>query len=72
MNKKPGTIAYIGLGVLAVIWIWLAWGIFSTKGFNLYNLLVVAMAGIIIFVPVYKKYFKVTSSKKDDDSKGLH
>lgn len=47
----------IGISVLAVLWLWLAWMLIAAGGFNLKNLLIVAMTGIIIFVPLYKKYF---------------
>lgn len=48
----------IGIAVLALVWLWLAWFMLKHAGFNLYNILLVAMTGIIIFVPLYKKYFK--------------
>lgn len=53
---------YIGLTILAIVWLWLSWSILSTSGINIKNLLLVAMSGIIIFVPLYKKYF----AKKED------
>lgn len=47
----------LGISVLAIVWVWLVWMLFSAGGFNLKNILVAAMTGIIIFVPLYKKYF---------------
>ena len=47
----------IGIAILAIIWIWLVWMLLAAKGVNLKNLLIVVMTGIIIFVPLYKKYF---------------
>lgn len=45
--------------VLGLVFVWLAWGTFASPGgFNLKNILIVAMAGIIIFVPLYKKMNK--------------
>ncbi|MDE6637849.1 MAG: hypothetical protein K2K32_06405 [Muribaculaceae bacterium] len=53
---KPTRIA--GLAVLALLWVWLRVGLLtSADGFNLKNILIAAMSGIIIFVPLYKKYF---------------
>lgn len=54
---KPARIA--GLALLALLWIWMCAGMLtSADGFNLKNILIAAMSGIIIFVPLYKKYFK--------------
>lgn len=47
----------IGISVLALIWVWLVWMLLTAGGVNLKNLLIAAMTGIIIFVPLYKKYF---------------
>ena len=48
-----------GLALLALAWIWLCAGLLtSADGFNLKNILIALMSGIIIFVPLYKKYFK--------------
>ncbi len=44
-----------GFILLFLLWVWISWAILKS-GFTLYNLLIVAMAGIIIFVPLYKKY----------------
>ncbi len=53
---KPTRIA--GVAVLALLWVWLCVGLLtSAGGFNLKNILIAAMSGIIIFVPLYKKYF---------------
>lgn len=48
-----------GFTVLAIVWLWLcrsliAWG----GGFNLKNIFLIVASGIIIFVPLYKKYVK--------------
>ena len=54
---KPARIA--GILLLALIWIWLSVGLLtSADGFNLKNILIALMSGIIIFVPLYKKYFR--------------
>ena len=67
MNTSK-TIRLFGLGILALVWLWLAWGFLSTKGITLLNLIILAMTGIIIFLPLYKKYISGGSddSKKDN------
>lgn len=52
------TSSIIGTVILALVWGWLAWGLLSAGGVNLKNILILAMTGIIIFVPLYKKYFR--------------
>lgn len=49
-------IKIIGLTILGLVYIWLVWGMFAATGFNLKNILIAAMAGIIIFLPLYKKF----------------
>lgn len=56
-EKKPGIIRYIGLGVLAIVWLWLAWFVLARAGVTLINIFWVVASGIIVFVPLYKKYF---------------
>lgn len=65
--KTSKIIRIIGTGILALVWVWLAWGFLSAKGITLLNLIILAMTGIIIFLPLYKKYFRTTSDvyKKD-------
>lgn len=54
---KPARIA--GLALLALVWLWLCAGLLtSADGFNLKNILIAIMSGIVIFVPLYKKYFR--------------
>ena len=45
-----------GFIVLALVYIWLAWLILSKSSVTLYNILLIVMAGMIIFVPLYSKY----------------
>lgn len=48
-----------GLALLALLWLWLSVGLLtSADGFNLKNILIALMSGIVIFVPLYKKYFR--------------
>ncbi len=49
--------AKIGFTILVILWIWLAWGVLSA-GITLYNLLIVAISGIIILVPMWRKWNK--------------
>lgn len=53
-HMKIGVI--IGLITLALAWLALALYILIGSGFTLYNLLVVGFSGVIIFVPLWKKY----------------
>lgn len=66
--KTSKTIRILGIGLLGLVWLWLAWGFLSTKGITLVNLIILAMTGIIIFLPLYKKYFLNSTdvSKKDN------
>ncbi len=52
MGKK------IGIAVLAVVWLWLAWYALVALGITLVNLLIIIMSGIIVFVPLWKKYIR--------------
>ncbi len=53
---KTGKLKILGMIILGLAYIWLAWGVLSSpNGFNLMNILIVVMAGIIIFVPLFKK-----------------
>lgn len=58
------TSVIIGLSVLLIVWMWLAWMLLSSGGLTLKNILVLAMSGIIIFVPLYKKYVSDEKNKK--------
>ena len=52
----------IGIIVLAIAWLALAAYTFTYAGFNLRNLLVVGFSGLIIFVPLWKKYIKASTT----------
>ncbi len=45
----------IGIIILALVWLWLVWAVLRA-GVTLMSILTVIMSGIIIFVPLYKKY----------------
>lgn len=55
--------AIIGISILAMIWLVLAWLMLSTQGITLRTLLLLAMSGVIVFVPLFKKYGK---NRKED------
>lgn len=50
-------IRYVGLGVLVIAWIWLCSVLLSSGGVTLKNLFLTVASGIIIFVPLWRKYF---------------
>ena len=49
---------YVGIAVLALVWIWLAAFVLIRGGVTLMNILWVGISGVIVFLPLYKKYFK--------------
>lgn len=53
--KEMKTSSLIGFLLLLVVWIWLAIQLLSTGGINLKNILILAMSGIICFVPLMRK-----------------
>ncbi len=57
MTLKKSTAA--GLALLLLLWLGLvALIIARTPKFTLYTAFVIVASGIIIFVPIYRKYFK--------------
>lgn len=48
----------IGLILLSILWIWLVYYTFTRGGINLKNILTTVLSGIIIFVPLWKKYIQ--------------
>ena len=59
-NSAPGNDygKIAGLILLALIWIWLVYLLFSRGGLDLKNILISAVSGIIIFVPLWKRYLQ--------------
>lgn len=54
----------IGFGLLAVLWVWLCATLLRTGGgFTFKNLFLITASGIIIFVPLWKKYFRTKSDQ---------
>lgn len=49
----------IGLAVLGVVWLWLCRAlVVAGGGVTLKNLFIITASGIIIFVPLWRKYFQ--------------
>lgn len=59
-NSAPGneTGKIAGLILLSLLWIWLVYYLFSRGGLDLRNILVAVFSGIIIFVPLWKRYIR--------------
>lgn len=51
-------IRQIGLVILVLAWVSLAVMVFVNADITLYNILIVAISGAIVFIPIWKKYFK--------------
>lgn len=49
---------YIGIAVLALVWVWLVVIILLRTSVTLLTIIWIAISAIIIFVPLYKRYFK--------------
>lgn len=49
---------YLGIGILVAVWLWLAWYVLAGSGVTLINIFWVVISGIIVFVPLYRKYFR--------------
>lgn len=55
-GNDSGKIA--GLILLALIWIWLVYMLFSRGGLDLKNIFIAVASGIIILVPLWKRYIQ--------------
>ena len=60
------TSAIIGITLLAIAWLWLAVAVLM-HGVTLMTLLTVIMSGIIVFVPVWRKYGPGSNGKGGND-----
>lgn len=55
----------VGLIILALVWVWLCQALITRGGgLTLKNLMIIGASGIIIFVPLWKKYFRQDNNKK--------
>lgn len=51
---------------ILVLWLLICWAVIASQPFSLRVLFVVVASGIIVFVPLYKKYIR----KKPEDGDG--
>ncbi|MDE6577597.1 MAG: hypothetical protein K2K58_05445, partial [Muribaculaceae bacterium] len=57
-----------GLILLLLLWLWLSQAIIvGGGGFTFKNIFIIGASGIIIFVPLYKRYIRNDSSTKRQD-----
>lgn len=49
---------------LSALWLILCYLMIQGRGFNLWTLFVIIVSGIVVFVPLYKKYIRNGNSKK--------
>ena len=48
-----------GIMLLALVWLWLCWSLIALGGgFTMKNVFLIVASGIIVFVPVWKKYIR--------------
>jgi hypothetical protein len=49
----------VGILLLALVWLWLCWSLIALGGgFTMKNAFLIVASGIIIFVPLWKKYIR--------------
>ncbi len=56
-----------GLILLALIWVWLVYMLFSRGGVDFKNAFIAVASGIIIFVPLWKRYIQPLLAKRKRD-----
>ncbi len=54
----------IRFGFIAVLWLILCYLVVASQPFTLWVLFIIVASGIIVWVPLYKKYIK--NGKRDD------
>lgn len=52
------TSALIGIVILTIAWLWLAWMLLTLGGINLKNIFILTMSAVIVYVPIVKKFSK--------------
>lgn len=50
---------------LALLWLWLCWTLVAAGGWNGKNAFLIVSSGIIIFVPLWKRYIRPDKSGND-------
>lgn len=61
-NMKPSVI--IGLIILALVYLWLCWAMIISDASVAKKVFVIAVSGIVIFVPLYKKYWHTNDNNQ--------
>lgn len=56
--RKIPTGAWVRLGCIATLWILLCYLLISTRPMTLWLIFTIIASGIIVFVPLYKKYVR--------------
>lgn len=56
------------LSCLIVLWMALCWIVISSRPVTPMTIFVIIASGIIVFVPLYKKYIKKDKDERDSDS----
>lgn len=51
------------LACCALLWLFLCYLMITGRGFNAWTLFVIIVSGALVFVPVYKKYFRDNDGK---------
>ncbi len=57
-QKKTDISVIVRFVILGLLWLGLVWYILSHADVTLYTCFVIVASGIIIFVPMYKKYIR--------------
>jgi len=57
MKNNKRHIIILGVAALVLLYLVLCWMVLYYSGFTLYNLIICAMSGAIIFIPVRKRFF---------------
>ena len=62
--QKMKTSLVIRFICIAALWLILCYLMLQGRGLNFYTLFVIIASGIIVFLPLYKKYFKSNDETK--------
>lgn len=48
---------------LALLWLFLCYLMISAQGFTAWTMFIIIVSGIVVFVPIYKKYIRDSNGK---------
>ncbi|WP_304637979.1 hypothetical protein [uncultured Muribaculum sp.] len=48
---------------LALLWLFLCYLMISARGFSAWTMFIIIVSGIVVFVPIYKKYIRDSNGK---------